>query len=102
MKAIPLLLLILIPFSAKGGPDVPSSVDDVFGSLYAKVFEYALRNRHPGGKFSLQMCAWKDQNPGLPERFLNKVLASSDDLSGKYVPPERLSRPTKKPDGDQS
>jgi hypothetical protein len=102
MKAIPLLLLILVPFTAKGGRDAPSPLDDVFGSLYAKVFEYALRNHHPGGKFSLQICDWKDHHPALPERFLNKVLASSNDLPSKYVPPERLSRTSEKRNGGAS
>jgi len=77
----------------------PQSVDDVFGMFYAKTLEYALRNHHPGGKFSLALWDRKDHQIALPDRFLNKILAISNDLRIKYVPPSRLSHPPDRADG---
>jgi len=80
--------------------EAPSqSVDDVFGMFYAKTLEYALRNHHPGGKFSLALWDRKNHQLALPDRFLNKILAISNDLRMKYVPPSRLSHPPDQTDG---
>lgn len=87
--------------AAASHPRMPP-VDEVFGMFYARVLEYALRNHHPGGKFSLAHWDRKDSQLALPEPFLNRILSASGDFRALYVPPERLQHPPRTPDGKWS
>jgi hypothetical protein len=83
------------PAKVPAAPAQMPPVDEVFGMFYARTLEYALRNHHPGGKFSLAHWDRKDHTLALPERFLNRVLSASEDFRTLYVPPERLQSPPK-------
>src|SRR5436190_939296 len=69
------------------------SVDEVMGMFYARTLEYALRNHHPGGKFTLAHWDAGNNALALPEPLLNRILSGAKEFRPLYVPPGRLQHP---------